>query len=68
MRVCVLGGGGGQGVQQTDLVIKGLEIASHHGGSGYKNPIQGGLVMKMMKGLEIARTLENASSHTHVPS
>ena len=29
-------GGGGQGLQQTDLVIKGLEIASHHGGSGYK--------------------------------
>ena len=37
MHVCVLGGEGvGQGLQQTDLVIKGLEIASHDGGSGYK--------------------------------
>ena len=31
--VCVLGGGG---VGQTDLVMKGLEITSHNGGSGYK--------------------------------
>ena len=36
--VCVGWGGGrgGQGLQQTDLVIKGLEIASHQGESGYK--------------------------------
>ena len=37
--VCVLGwvgvrGGGGE--EQTDLVMKGSEIASHHGGSGHK--------------------------------
>ena len=31
--VCV---GRGEGVRQTDLVMKDLEIASHHGGSGYK--------------------------------
>ena len=29
--VCVLGW-----VGQTDLVMKGSEIASHHGGSGHK--------------------------------
>ena len=38
--VCVLGwvrgGGEGRGVEQTDLVMKGSEIASHHGGSGRK--------------------------------
>ena len=28
--------GGGGGVGQTDLVMKGSEIASHHGGSGHK--------------------------------
>ena len=33
--VCVCWEGGG-GVGQTDLVMKGLEIASHHGGSGHK--------------------------------
>ena len=26
----------GGGVGQTDLVMKGFEIASHHGGSGHK--------------------------------
>ena len=26
----------GMGVGQTDLVMKGSEIASHHGGSGHK--------------------------------
>ena len=36
--VCVLGwvGVGGRRVGQTDLVMKGSEIASHHGGSGHK--------------------------------
>ena len=32
--VCVCWEGGGVG--QTDLVMKGLEIASHHWGSGHK--------------------------------
>ena len=33
---CVCVCWGGLGVGQTDLVMKGPEIASHHGGSGHK--------------------------------
>ena len=30
------GGGGAWGLGQTDLVMKGPETASHHGGSGHR--------------------------------
>ena len=39
--VCVLGGVGGEGLRQADLVIKSLEIASHHGGVVTKIPSRG---------------------------
>ena len=62
------------GVGQTDLVMKGSEIASHLGGSGDKKvlkyyQIQWGVVIKEdQKRSWNSLDFENAFSYTHVPS